>query len=321
MGERSGNRIQFSASSRSKFIKKDKEGVASVIGTIMALLVFLTFLTMFTNTYIPIWMKVNEKSHMDEVLNQFGDIKGKIDSLVVNAQVTGQSTINMYQPFTLGSDGVPVFASATAGYLFLKPTGSIDSGVRENFHYSIEGGSPTLFNENGGGCMEFYGPNRYYVQQWYTYENGALMIYQQDGMAMRAGPSLDFILNGDGTVNAQFDQVDLIGKNSSVSGLGNAGAAIDLIYHDSQTYYLCQSNGDDNGDLTMVFTTRYNTTWMSFIRETAMEAGLNETDGDYTLNETVTIDAYRSVYEITLTIHNVDQFTHNRGYVFIELEY
>jgi len=321
MGERSGNRRQFNASSRSKFIKKDKEGVASVIGTIMALLVFLTFLTMFTNTYIPIWMKENEKSHMDDVLNQFGDIKGKIDSLVVNAQVTGQSTINMYQPFTLGSDGVPVFASATAGYLFLKPTGSYDTGINQSFNYKLEGGTPTAFNDNGGGCLEFYGPNRYYVQQWYTYENGALLIYQQDGMAMRAGPSLNFILNGDGSVNVQFDQVDLIGKNSSVSGLGNAGATIDLIYHDPQTYDLCQSNGDDNGNLTMVFTTRYNTTWMSFIRETAMEAGLNETDVDFTLSQDIKTDEYRSVYEITLTIHNVDQFTHNRGYVIIELEY
>ncbi len=79
--------------------------MASTVGTLMALLVFLTLLTMFTNTYIPIWMKENEKTHMDEVLNQFGDLKGKVDSLIVNAQVTGKPTVNMYQSIALAPRG------------------------------------------------------------------------------------------------------------------------------------------------------------------------------------------------------------------------
>ncbi|MCG7844316.1 MAG: hypothetical protein MIO90_02665 [Methanomassiliicoccales archaeon] len=315
----------FSESSRSKFIKRDKEGVASVIGTIMALLVFLTFITLFTNTYIPIWMKENEKNHMDEVLNQFGEMKGKVDSLVVNAQVTGKPTINMYQPITLGSDGVPVFATATSGYIFLKPGGSVyDSWVNQSFYYKLEGGSPIEFDERGGGCVEFYGPNRYYVQQWYAYENGALMIFQEDGMAMRAAPSLVFIPNTDGSFSVQFDQVDLIGKNSTVGGLGSAGVTIDLIYHDSQTYDLCTASGADRGSLSITFVTRYNTTWMDYINTTAEDAGMTygvSNVGDYTLTCTEIYDQYRPIYEITLTINDVDQFTHNRGYVTMELEY
>ena len=255
MVERVKVRSAFSASSRSKFIKRDKEGVASTVGTIMALLVFLTFLTLFTNTYSPIWMKENEKNHMDEVLNKFGDMKGKVDSLVVNAQVTGRQTITMYQPITLGSDGVPVFATATAGYMFLKPQGTYDSGVHQSFSHSI-GSHVYDFNESGGGCLEFYGPNRYYVQQWYTYENGSLLIYQQDGTAIRASPSLSFQLNGDGTINLQFDQVDFIGKNSTVGGQGSAGVIIDLIYHDSQTYDVCDQTSGSDGKVVLEFTTR-----------------------------------------------------------------
>lgn len=312
----------FSTSSRSKFIKRDKEGVASVIGTIMALLVFLTFLTLFTNTYIPIWMKENEKNHMDEVLNQFGDIKGKVDSLVVNAQVTGRPTINMYQPITLGSDGVPVFATATSGFMFLKPGGAnYDSSVNQSFYYKLGNAVQPPFDQRGGGCVEFYGPNRYYVQQWYTYENGALLIFQEDGMAMRAAPSLTFLNNGD-TVDVQFDQVDIIGDNSTVGGLGSAGVIIDLIYHDSQTYDLTDSTGvDDNGTLMMQFTSRYNTTWINIIKEATADAGLVE-NIDYKLTATPKdANQYRPIYVITLTIYNVDEFTHNRGYVTMELEY
>ncbi len=326
MVERVKSRNAFSASSRSKFIKKDKEGVASTVGTIMALLVFLTFLTMFTNTYIPIWMKENEKNHMDEVLNQFGDMKGKVDSLIVNAQVTGRPTINMYQSFALGSDGVPVFATATAGYIFLKPGGPLDlveSGVRQTFNYTLEGSStPRPFDEVGGGSIEFYGPNRYYVQQWYTYENGALLIYQEDGMALRASPSLVISKSTtDSSIDVQFDQVDLIGTNSSISGQGSGGVVIDLIYHDSQVYDVCMDTGGNNGTLVLEFKTRYNTTWWEVISNAIDEAGLQDSDWDVAGVNTPLTDEYRPIYIITLTIYKVDQFTHNRGYVTMDLEY
>ena len=318
-------RNAFSVSSRSKFIKRDKEGVASTVGTIMALLVFLTLITLFTNTYIPIWMKENEKNHMDEVLNQFGDLKGKVDSLIVNAQVTGRPTINMYQPMTMGSDGIPIFATATAGFLFLKPGGPLDkveSGVKVDFYYKLtEGGNKLPFTDaGGGGSLEFYGPNRYYVQQWYTYENGALLIYQEDGMALRASPSLVFSMSGN-SIDVQFDQIDIIGTNSSIGGQGSGGVIIDLIYHDSQDYSICGSDGKDDGTLTLTFKTRYDTVWMNVIEEAAGAAGM-EKDRHYTLECSVPLtDEYRPLYRITLTVNTVDQFTYNRGYVTMELEY
>jgi len=322
MVERSFVRRPFSLSSRSKFLKRDREGVASTVGTLMALLVFLTLITMFTNTYIPIWMKENEKSHMDEVLTQFSDMKSKVDILIVNAQVTQRPTIDMYQPIAMGSDAIPIFASATAGYMSLKPAGTYDSGVNITFNYEYLTTVRSV-SEEGGGAVEFYAPNRYYVAQWFNYENGALMVFQQEGMVMRATPSLVFSLNGDGTLNVQFDQVDIIGSNDTIAGQGNAGINIDLIYHDSQTYEICDAAGaQESGQLVLKFTTRYNTVWESFINDTAEAAGLVE-GTNYTLSSAplVGYDEYRPIYVLTLTINNVNDFTHNRAYVMMELEY
>lgn len=177
--------------------------------------------------------------------------------------------------------------------------------------------------------MEFYGPNRYYVQQWYTYENGALLIYQLDGMALRASPSLVFTKVSEGTVNTynvQFDQVDIIGSNSSISGQGSGGVVIDLIYHDSQQYNVCtrvsNEQSIDNGPLVLMFKTRYNTTWMEIITKAIKDAGMSS--GDYSItgwDEPLDTGQYRPLYLITLTINSVDQFTHNRAYVTMELEY
>lgn len=321
MVDESCSRRTFSSSSRSKFIKKDKEGLASTVGTIMALLVFMTFLTIFTSTYIPIWMKENEKQQMDDVLTQFGDMKGKVDNLIVNAQVTGRATIDMYQTISLGSDGIPVFASATTGYLFLKPSGTYDTGVNVQFSYDYYD-DVLDFDDDGGGEVEFFGPNRYYVTQWYAYENGAVMLYQKDGMVMRATPSIVFEPNDDGTVNVQFDQVDIISNNESISGEGVAGITIDLIYHDSQTYSVTDTTGTDgNGTLTLTFTTRYVDVWMDFINDTADEAGL-VAGTNYVLTSTeLAYDEYRPIYTVTLTINDVNEFTHNRAYVSLGLEY
>src|SRR4030067_2868702 len=55
------------------------EGVASTVGTIMALLVFLTFLSLITNQYVPVWMKDSEAGHMGEALGQIGEFKSDID--------------------------------------------------------------------------------------------------------------------------------------------------------------------------------------------------------------------------------------------------
>src|SRR6059058_1762713 len=67
-------------------IRGDEEGVASTVGTIMALLVFLTFLSLIVNQYVPVWMKDSEASHMNGALGQFGGIKGAIDLQILAAQ-------------------------------------------------------------------------------------------------------------------------------------------------------------------------------------------------------------------------------------------
>src|SRR3989442_3857227 len=103
-------------------IRGDEKGVASTVGTIMALLVFLTFLSLIVNQYVPVWMKDSEASHMNGALGQFGGLKGAIDLQILAAQAAKISGTH-YIPVTsssavsLGVDGVPIFAASTLGTL------------------------------------------------------------------------------------------------------------------------------------------------------------------------------------------------------------
>jgi len=287
------------------FLRRDEEGVASTVGTLMALLVFLTFLSMFTNSYIPVWMQDNERAHMNAAINQFGDLKGKIDNLIITAQVTGSTSIHMYSPITLGAAGIPVFASPTAGLLTYSPQGMGDSGVKVRFNYTLET-AMTPVSESGGGMVELYAPNRYYVQQWVAYENGAMIVKQQDGQIVRAFPSIEVEKIGS-AINIKFTQIDFIGTNASVGGTGSVGLNLNLVYIDSQTYAVGYGT-DKNVNIT--FTTRYWTAWQQFLGDMCSKAGLSP--GDYLIRAETVND---NVHTVTLWIKNVGTMTYNRAFV------
>lgn len=279
-------------------MRRDEEGVASVIGTIMALLIFLTFMSMFVNTYIPIWMKENERLHMNEVQNQMGEVKGKIDNLIVNAQVTGTSMVNTYEPITLGADGIPLFASATAGGLFLRPSGTGTTSTTVQFNYTSNG--KVTFSETGGGKLEFYAPNRYYVGQWLAYENGALIVKQDVGEAMKASPSLEVTKSGS-TFNVEFTQIDIVGTNSTMSGNGVAGVNINLIYLDSQKY---TPHWNNQNTTVYKFNTVYHVALMDFMNKTIKAA-----DPLATITATRTGTGVGSVYSVVAANAGVTEMT------------
>src|SRR2546428_4510825 len=97
-------------------LRADEEGVASTVGTIMALLVFLTFLSLIVNQYVPVWMKDSEASHMNSALGQFGGLKGAIDLQILAAEAARTSGTH-YIPLTASSavnlrvDAAPTFSA------------------------------------------------------------------------------------------------------------------------------------------------------------------------------------------------------------------
>jgi hypothetical protein len=253
------------AGSKARFIKKDREAVASTVGTIMALLVFLAFLSLFTNSYMPVWMEDNEREHMNEVMNQFGEMKSRVDSLVLNSELAGGTMNSVYVPLTLGSSGIPVFASPTAGQLAYVPQTSSESGTSLTFNSTIGDG----IVEEGGGMLEFYAPNRYYVQQWVTYENGALIMKQDDGQVVRAYPNLNIQKAGN-EYALSFTQVDLIGVNTTRGGTGSMGVNIEMIYMESQEYTI------SDGIIMWDMHTLNRDAWVGFLEETFGDHGLVE---------------------------------------------
>ncbi len=296
-------------SSRLSLLKKDRQGVASTIGTIMALLVFLAFMALITNNYVPAWMLDNERSHMNQSIDQFGELKGNVDGMINQQRVTGDNSMKMYAPMTMGASGVPLFASPTVGMLSYMPQGSNNTGVHVRFSYASTTSTSIPVDVTGGGKVELYVPNRYYVQQWVGYENGAIIVKQEVGEAIRAYPNLD-ISRDDGFINVAFTEVDLIGANQSMTGSDSVGFSLDLIYIDAQTY---TAGGDLKWHLAI--TTTYGEAWEKYFKDTLNASGLSPSD--YDLTPLTVLPSGAST--IQLTLKNCGQVTYNRAFVSMTL--
>jgi hypothetical protein len=306
-----------------RFRKRDRDerGVASTVGTIMALLVFLTFLTLFTNSYIPVWMLDNERNHMNTVINQFGEMKGKIDILSLNAaNSNGMTEITMYQTIDLGADGIPVFASPTAGLLSYQPYSSGNNNTEVEFDYHlVAGGKQYHYDQIGGGMVQFYAPNRYYAQQIVTYENGAIVIRQDDGQIVKAYPSLELSKPSVSSpwVNLSFVQVDFVGKTSNQAGTSNVGLNIDLIYLDAQTYLNGNYSGDDDAKMPIIITFKTSNyqAWYSYLLQY-----LTTPDNNLVNNSDYVLLSNAGTYTVTLTVLNAYSFTFSKAITQISSE-
>jgi len=248
-------------------VRTDEEGVASTLGTTMALLVFLTFLSLIVNQYVPAWMKESEAAHVNTVIGQFGNLKGAIDLQVLAAHSAANAG-QIYIPvtattaITLGVDGVPIFASSTPATMTAFPQlGSFTV----TFDYMIQG-----FNERvekvSNGSVEIDVQNRYFAPQRVAYENGAVIRFQSGGQVIRGAPTFS-VRNVNNALDISFTLVSLYGAGT-VSGTTTEVVNSQLFAVDPQNYV----NFPANARIWVNHTSRYGLAWYQFMNETLASA-------------------------------------------------
>ncbi len=281
-------------------IRWEEEGVASTVGTIMALMVFLAFLSMFTSQYVPVWMEENEASHMNEAYGQFAAMKQAVDMQILAGTIQGTSTVQMFSPIKLGAEGIPMFASPTPGYLTLSRSASYDN-VSFSFNTSA---SIVDYNMNTGGTIKLKAENRYYIQQELAFENDAIILKQPDGQYMKAMPQLRITPTGTVTATGgivcqlSYTQVDLRGDDANYIGFGTRG--VSTLMKSTTTTTFTNLTGESapgvpatHPYLSIVHTGYYERAWNSSLNQTLSSAGLRwgfditNANTDYTIVSTL----------------------------------
>jgi len=244
-----------------KQITDSDDAVVGIITAILLIGLAIGFITMIQTVYVPQWAKQAEFEHMQEVANQFAQLKYAIDIQSVAEQSDIVST-----PISLGNSGIPVFdVGKTFGSLeILFDSCNVTVANNTNsFSYSL-------------GTIKYSSDNSYFADQSYIYESGALILSQYPANIMNGKPSFSII----NRTNMSFTIVNISGIDGKTyaSGYGNYPIATGFL----------SSNATVITDVTSInITTVYQNAWNIFFNSTLVNSGLtymiNSTDDGITV--------------------------------------
>lgn len=199
-------------------IYKEK-GVASVIGTLFALLLAVTILSAFMTQYVPVYMKTNEAQHDVQVLSGFSQIKTVTDLLVATGEENYSFTVSM----PMGANGIPIFAPSTPSMLKINP--SPNPIIILNV-----GGNGKNYYVNSSGYFDATMFNSYYPEEKILFVNGALIRenVNENRSTVYVGPGFSIKNSGTGYV-LNFIVYDILGPPTSYSGTDTINIQISLL--------------------------------------------------------------------------------------------
>lgn len=210
---------------------RGRRGVVSVVGTLLALLVFFALFGVFVTQYVPVWMSDNEGAYVSKLQQAFATLKQDIDF-----QTLAQGPAVLSVPVPLSSDGIPLFAAPTLSQLAFYPHAA-GYFVNVSMKYG-PGGQPNYFNNQSLGALTLSDPNRYFPAQQFTYMAGGVVQGQGVSHQIVDYPPL-FQVNTSGrftTVN--FVLVQMYGNATQV-----ASAGVEQVYSNYVSTSSFRSNG------------------------------------------------------------------------------
>jgi hypothetical protein len=257
----------------------------------MALMVFLALMSMVVLYWVPVAMEGNEKSHMNEVIQDFSDLRNMVEDMVSSdiRNETRGVTID------LGADGYPMFERETPGQLSLMPSS-------EWFNFSFSDSGMNVY-ENSSGSIEYIAYNRFYVRQTLIYENGAMILHQSKGDVIRSEPSFLVEVEGsnvilDATLISLYHETE-----DSIAGTSSEDIKTRLWYTDRWTY----SNIDSPSKrVNMTLVTKFADAWENFYNLSFANAGL--TRG-------IHYDITSTGSGLEIYVENVSRLTLNHAFV------
>ena len=213
-----------------RLYRRKEDGIASTVGTIFALMIFTALLSIFMTQVVPVQMKGNEAQHDMQVISQFSYIRSMMDLLAL----TKNTNYTAYIPIKLGAEGITLFVSPTYGQLAVLPTGN-ESNCLLSIHFPDVAGNEIYANSSGS--IQMFIPNRYYIPEIISLENGAVSRYnfQANNTTFVIEPNIKFSLSEGRVIISAVLNV-LYGTSLTVSGTETRNLGITYVGSASYVY-------------------------------------------------------------------------------------
>jgi hypothetical protein len=278
-------------------LRRSSLGLVSVVGTLLALLVFFTLFGIFLTQYLPLWMTDNEAQFTAQTQTAMANLKSNVD-----LQMALNGPNQLATPFVMASQGVPLLAAATPGVLNFIPT---QPGVYANVTMNVGPGGGPRFSQNFSlGELQMYQPNRYYSPQTFVMEDDAIVEAQTDTAQVLAFP-LAFAVN----TSANYSAVTM----SLVQLYGNATQTISSGSQEVYTHFLSVQSFVSHGfngqqfNASFQIGTHYPCAWSNFLVKTMAKSTLGSTHWTVTPNTCTASGGSAKI--VTLKLTKISSYT------------
>lgn len=258
---------------------KSESAAATAIAAILLLALAFTVISVIKLEYVPEWKNNAERDYMYDMLDDMAGVKTSIDILSRITELNNSSNhnISVTVPVDMGGGQISFLEpSKSDGKLVVNTERCAMTIVPNRPALRIE---PDNFTLECGG-ITCYSENRQYPNQIFRYENGALILANDESSVVRQQPS--FIIEDEtnkSNCTVRIHAVQISGKRDSTSA--NTIIPLQLTRYKTETVY--DSNDDKNTSrsvnaFNMTIATRYPDAWITYLNETARNQGLNGTD-------------------------------------------
>lgn len=237
-------------------IKKSDNAVVGIFTVVLIISLIIGVVAVVNTVYVPQWMKQAEFQHMNQVSNQFAQLKYALD---IQSITNGSSAIGSL--VTMGTIEIP----------FL--------GVHQSFdELSIPSKSCILSIANQTGfyssyttdSIKFTSHNTNFVDQSYIYEAGTLILDQAEESVLLARPSILATQYGENLSITFINTTAGTGSNNFASGRGTFPIYSQIIQNNKQ--YTVIHNVTN-----ITIQTDYSNAWYQVFNASLLYSGINHT--------------------------------------------
>lgn len=284
---------------RRRDLRRGQRAVVSVVGTLLALLVFFAIFGIFITQYVPLWMGENESVFSSQIQASIAELKSNID-----LQSTLGGPASLSAPFPLSSQGIPLIAEPTAATLLYVPRAQ---GVYLNVSMQFgPSGRPNFYLNESLGTINVQLPDRYYPAQSFEYEGDAVIQSQGDTQQVMLYPPT-FTINTTGAHSSgSIGLVQLFGNASQQVSSGSVE-----VYSEFSNVQEYPTNGSTAAPGTpfavnITLGTLYPCAWATFLNQTMHESGMPA--ASYTLSPSTCVPSLGQSTVIHLNLHSMSSF-------------
>lgn len=242
---------------------KSESAVSTVVSFVLLLGLFVTVLAVFNAHYIPEWKADAEKAHMDDVYDDMSQLKARADMLSLASSIDEDSTVSLSIPIKMGGGDIPIVSpTKSSGVLSVNDSiYKVDITGTNSTDPLIPLGSYNL------GTIGYSSNNGYYVDQTFTYENGAVIVSQRERSLMKLDPSIS-IKNQSGTLLVDLTLMEIAGDRVVITS--NGIEEIKLTSND----WAKEFENKSLTNLTISMNTSYPSAWAKYFNDSAKSEDL-----------------------------------------------